>query len=82
MNIKELTREQLTEEVCAIIEERLGVAASDITTEKSLVNDLGADSLDLVELVMAIETKFGVSIPEDVSENIKVVGDIIDYLKK
>ncbi|MBQ6097029.1 MAG: acyl carrier protein, partial [Bacteroidales bacterium] len=55
MNIKELTDEQLFEEISAIVEERLGVAASEITPEKNLINDLGADSLDSVELIMSIE---------------------------
>lgn len=81
MNVKDLTKEQLTEEICAIIEERLGVAASEITPEKSLINDLGADSLDSVELIMSIEQKFDISIPEDAAENIKTVGDIIEYVK-
>ena len=81
MNVKDLTKEQLTEEICAIIEERLGVAASEITPEKSLISDLGADSLDSVELIMSIEQKFDISIPEDAAENIKTVGDIIDYVK-
>jgi acyl carrier protein len=80
MNINELTTEQLTEQIYAIIEERLGVAASDITPEKSLVNDLGADSLDSVELIMQIEQTFGISIPEAVTEEIKTVGDIINYV--
>ncbi len=81
MNVKDLTKEQLTEEICAIIEERLGVAASEITPEKSLINDLGADSLDSVELIMSIEQKFDISIPDDAAENIKTVGDIIEYVK-
>ena len=81
MNVKELTTEQLTEEICAIIEERLGVAAADITPEKNLFSDLGADSLDSVELVMSIEQKFDISIPDEVAENIKTVGDIINYVK-
>ena len=82
MNIKELTDEQLFDEISAIIEERLGVSASDITPDKNLTNDLGADSLDSVELIMSIEQKFGISIPEDASENIKTVGDIISYIKR
>ena len=76
-----MTEEQLNEEICAIIEERLGVAATDITPEKNLINDLGADSLDSVELLMSIEQKFGISIPEEAAENIKTVGDIINYVK-
>ncbi len=82
MNVKELTPEQLQEEVYAIIEEKLGVAASDLAPEKSLVNDLGADSLDSVELIMAIEQKFGITIPDDAAENIKTISDIINYIQK
>lgn len=81
MNRKEMTREQLTEAIRAIIEERLGVAADEITEEKSLVNDLGADSLDSVELIMSIEQKFEMTIPEEATEQIKTVGDIIDYVE-
>lgn len=82
MNIKELTDEQLFEEISAIVEERLGVAASEISPDKNLINDLGADSLDSVELIMAIEQKFEITIPEDAAENIKTIGDIINYIKK
>lgn len=64
-----------------MVEEKLGVAASDITPDKSLVNDLGADSLDSVELMMSIEQKFNVTIPEDVTESINTVGDIVNYLQ-
>lgn len=81
MNINEMTKEQLTEEIVAIIEERLGVAADDVTPEKSLTNDLGADSLDSVELIMSIEQKFGISIPESTTEEIKTVGDIVAYVE-
>lgn len=81
MNVKEMTNERLVEEISTIIEERLGVSAADITPEKSLINDLGADSLDSVELIMSIEQKFGISIPEEAAENIKTVGDIISYVQ-
>ena len=81
MNVKEMTNEQLVEEISTIIEERLGVSAADITPEKSLINDLGADSLDSVELIMSIEQKFGISIPEEAAENIKTVGDIVKYIE-
>ena len=81
MNVKEMTNEQLVEEISTIIEERLGVSAADITPEKSLINDLGTDSLDSVELIMSIEQKFGISIPEEAAENIKTVGDIISYVQ-
>ncbi len=82
MNIKELTTEQLLNEVYVVIEEKLGVSASDMSPEKNLINDLGADSLDSVELIMSIEQKFDITIPEEAAENIKTIGDIIDYMQK
>ncbi|MBP5516118.1 MAG: acyl carrier protein [Bacteroidales bacterium] len=76
-----MSKEQIAETVIAIIEERLGVSASDITLEKNIINDLGADSLDSVELIMSIEQKFDISIPEEAAENIKTVGDIVEYVE-
>ena len=81
MNVKELTTEQLTDEIRSMVEEKLGVAAEEITPEKSLINDLGADSLDSVELMMSVEQKFGVAIPEEAAEKINTVGDIVNYLQ-
>lgn len=76
-----MSKEQIAETVIAIVEERLGVSASDITLEKNIINDLGADSLDSVELIMSIEQKFDISIPEEAAENIKTVGDIVEYVE-
>lgn len=65
-----------------IIVEQLGVDASQVTSEASFVDDLGADSLDTVELVMALEEKFDIEIPDEDAEKITTVGEAIDYLKK
>jgi acyl carrier protein len=65
-----------------IIVEQLGVDASQVTVEASFVDDLGADSLDTVELVMALEDKFDIEIPDEDAEKIASVGDAIEYLKK
>jgi acyl carrier protein len=65
-----------------IIVEQLGVDASQVTPEASFVDDLGADSLDTVELVMALEEKFELEIPDDEAEKITTVGEAIEYLKK
>jgi acyl carrier protein len=64
-----------------IISEQLGVPEADVKPEASFVNDLGADSLDTVELVMALEEEFGVEIPDEDAEKIATVGNAIDYIK-
>jgi len=65
-----------------IIMDKLGVEESQITTEASFTNDLGADSLDIVELVMGFESEFGISIPDEDAEKIGTVGDATRYLKE
>lgn len=67
-------------EVKKVVAEQLGVAEADVTNEKSFVDDLGADSLDTVELVMALEDKFGVEIADDAAEKITTVQSAIDYI--
>jgi acyl carrier protein len=64
-----------------IIVEQLGVDPAEVTAGASFVNDLGADSLDTVELVMAFEEEFGVEIPDDEAEKIQTVGNAVDYVK-
>jgi acyl carrier protein len=65
-----------------IIINELGVEAEKVTPEASFVDDLGADSLDTVELVMAFEEEFGIEIPDEDAEKLTSVGDAIDYIKK
>jgi acyl carrier protein len=65
------------ERVKKIIIEQLGVEENEVTTEASITEDLGADSLDQVELVMAFETEFGIDIPDEEAEKIKTVGDAV-----
>ena len=66
--------------VKSIIAEQLGVGEDEIKPESSFIDDLGADSLDIVELVMAMEEEFEVEIPDEEAENIKTVGDAINYI--
>ncbi len=73
---------EVAEKVNAIIVEKLGVDASQITNEASFTNDLGADSLDTVELIMEFEKEFDISIPDEQAEEIQTVGDAITYLEK
>ncbi len=70
------------EKVKKIIVEQLGVSEEDVTPEASFVNDLGADSLDTVELVMAFEEEFGLEIPDEDAEKILTVQNVVDYVKE
>ena len=72
----------LTDEVKAIIAEQLGVKIEEVTDNASFVDDLGADSLDTVELVMALEEKFAVEIPDQDAEKMSTVGEAIKYLEE
>ena len=72
----------IDEMVKKIVAEQLGVDEGDVTITASFVDDLGADSLDLVELIMAMEEKFDVKIEDDEAEKIKTVKDAIDFINK
>lgn len=71
----------IDEKVKAIIREQLSVAEEDVVPKASFVDDLGADSLDLVEMIMAMEEAFSISIADEDAEKIKTVQDAIDYIK-
>ena len=72
----------LEQRISEIIVDQLGVSRDDIQSESSFTDDLGADSLDLVEMVMAMEEEFGVEIPEEDSEKLQTFGDVVAYLKE
>ena len=72
---------EIAARVKAIIVDKLGVEESQVTNEASFTNDLGADSLDTVELIMEFEKEFGLSIPDDQAEKIGTVGDAISYIE-
>ena len=73
--------EQLVfDQVKKVVMEQLGVSDSEIKREASFVDDLGADSLDTVELVMALEEAFGIEIPDEDAEKIKTIGDTVSYI--
>ena len=73
---------QIEDKVKEIIVKNLGVKESEVTRNASFVNDLGADSLDCVELVIDFEYEFGIEIDDNEAENINTVGDAIDYINK
>lgn len=70
------------EEVCKMLAEQLGISAESIRPEQEVVKDLGADSLDVVELMMALEDRHGITLPEDEIEKIKTVQDIVEMMNK
>ncbi len=72
----------IADKVRAIIIDRLGVDEADVTTEANFINDLGADSLDTVELIMELEKEFDISIPDEEAEKIQTVGEAVAYVEK
>ena len=73
--------EAVTEKIHGIIGEQLGVDGDELVPEASLLDDLGADSLDVVELVMALEEAFGIEVPDEDAENIRTIADICAYVE-
>ena len=76
-----MSSEEIFDKVKEIIVEQLGVAENTVTMEASFIDDLGADSLDIVELIMALEEEFDTEIPDADAEKIVTVGDVVDYIK-
>lgn len=68
------------DKVKEIVVEQLGVEAADVAIDSTFIDDLGADSLDIVELIMAFEEEFGIEIPDEVAEKIKTVNDAVTYI--
>lgn len=77
-----MKKTEIEKKVKKIIAEKLAVKQSKIKKETNLINDLGADSLDIIELIMEFEKEFNISIPDKNAEKIKTVEDIVKYLKK
>ncbi|KEI45392.1 acyl carrier protein [Saccharopolyspora rectivirgula] len=76
------SNEDIVNGLAAIVEEVAGVDASEVTIDKSFVDDLDIDSLSMVEIAVQAEDKFGVKIPDDELANLKTVGDAVDYITK
>ena len=77
-----LTAVEIEEKVIQIVGEQLSVDKTEISRETSFVNDLNADSLDTVELVMELEDEFDLTIPDEAAEKLKTVGEAVDYIQK
>ena len=80
--LKKMSSEEILEKVKEIIVEQLGVSDTSVTMEASFIDDLGADSLDIVELIMALEEEFDIEIPDADAEKVVTVGDVVDYIKE
>ena len=70
------------DKVKEIVVEQLGVDEADVAMDSTFIDDLGADSLDIVELIMAFEEEFNIEIPDEIAEKIKTVKDAVDYIEK
>lgn len=77
-----MSSEEVFEKVKNIIVEQLGVTETSVTEDASFIDDLGADSLDIVELIMALEEEFEIEIPDSDAEKVVTVGDVVDYIKE
>ncbi len=75
-----MNKQQLIDSVKNVVRIQLGVSKENIKLNSNLIDDLAADTLDVVELILAIEEEFDISIPEDDSESIKTVGDLVNYI--
>ena len=76
-----MSSEEVFEKVKTIIVEQLGVADTAVTMEASFIDDLGADSLDIVELIMALEEEFDIEIPDADADKVVTVSDVVEYIK-
>lgn len=77
-----MSDDAILQRIRAIIVDQLGVEEDEVKPEASFIDDLGADSLDLVELIMALEEEFGTDIPDEDAERINTVGDAIEYIRE
>lgn len=80
--LKHITMSDVKSKVISIIVDKLGVDEGEVTNEASFTNDLGADSLDTVELIMEFEKEFNIAIPDEQAENIQTVGEAISYIEE
>ena len=76
-----MEREEIFDKVKGVVVDQLNVEEDEVTEDASFIDDLGADSLGIVELVMALEEDFGISIPDEDAEGIKTVGDAVSYIQ-
>ena len=81
-NFHKTMSQEILEKVCSIVSEQLSVEAAEVKSDSNFQNDLGADSLDTVELVMALEEAFDIEIPDEAAEGIATVGDAVKFIEE
>ena len=77
-----MSQEEILQKVCSIVSDQLSVEAEEVKSDSNFQNDLGADSLDTVELVMALEEEFDIEIPDEAAEGIATVGDAVKFIEE
>ena len=77
-----MSKEEILQKVCSIVSEQLSVESGEVKSDSNFQNDLGADSLDTVELVMALEEAFDIEIPDEAAESITTVGDAVKFIEE
>ena len=77
-----MSKEEILQKVCSIVSEQLSVETGEVKSDSNFQNDLGADSLDTVELVMALEEAFDIEIPDEAAEGIATVGDAVKFIEE
>lgn len=77
-----MAKEEIFDKLKELVADQLGVEEDEVTMEATMQDDLGADSLDLVDLVMSVEEEFGVKVADEDLENIKTIGDIVNYIEE
>ena len=82
MEEEKIAKEEIFDKLKELVVDQLGVEEDEVTMEATMQDDLGADSLDLVDLVMSVEEEFGVKVADEDLENIKTVGDIVNYIEE
>jgi len=76
------SKDQIFDKVRGIVVEQLGVEEEEVTSEASFIEDLGADSLDIVELIMALEEEFDIEVPDEDAEKLQTINDVIEYIRE
>ena len=82
VNINQEAIQMIFEKIKKLLAEQINISEDEITLESDIINDLGADSLDVVEMIMGVETEFNVTVPDEVAMEMKTIGDVVAFIEK